>query len=281
MTLIATQTFGLKKEFTEDLTGTIKALHGMGFTAIEPFILFNEEQGKTPGNLWTFETLKQAKQTMDVLGMRIPSAHIGIGFSWFSMPVKTIVKNILRLKETYGIDKFIVSAPFGTAGLAKHWGRLTKKISDAVHPHGCTILYHNHDDEFKRVKFRGTEVEAMQVFLDHTSPDVRLQVDIGWAHFAGDESEIIRRYADRIELIHLKDFYPEYLDGTYDRNNLPDKAFAPIGEGGIRTDKVLSMLGTLPHFAGAVIIDQDKYAGNMLDSLRTGCANIRKMLGVN
>lgn len=278
MTILATQTFGIGKELTADLHGTIRALHEFGFDGIEPFILFNTQQGKTPKNLWAFDTLKEAKQTMDELGMRIPSAHIGVAFGWFSMPVSVIVKNIRMLKDTYGIDRFVMSAPFGSVALAKHWGKLTKKISDAVHPYGCTILYHNHDDEFKHVRYQGNEADIMRAFLDQTSDDVLLQVDIGWAHFAGDETEIIRRYADRIALIHLKDFDPAYLSGAYNRNNLPDKAFAPIGEGGIQTEAALSMLDSLPKFAGAVIIDQDKCAGDMMDSLKSGCANIRRML---
>ena len=42
--IIATQSFGLKKEFEADLTGTIRRLHDMGFQGIEPFILFQKEQ---------------------------------------------------------------------------------------------------------------------------------------------------------------------------------------------------------------------------------------------
>lgn len=46
MVHIGTQTFGLGKELTNDLTGTLHMLHDIGFDAIEPFVLFNEKQGK-------------------------------------------------------------------------------------------------------------------------------------------------------------------------------------------------------------------------------------------
>ena len=275
---VYTQTFGLGKELTADLTGTIEKLHQIGFDGIEPFVLFNEKQGKTPKNLWALDTLEEAKRKMDELGMTIPSVHIGVAFGWFSMPLGQITKNILMLHDSYGIENFVVSAPFGSVPLAKHWGKLAKKISDAIRPHGCTLIYHNHDDEFKKAAYKGRQAEIMETFLDNTSGDVLFEVDIGWAHFAGDEREIIHHYADRVALLHLKDFYPEYLNDRYNRHNLPDAAFAPIGEGGVRTKDVLAVRKELPNFSGAVIIDQDKYSGDMLESLKTGHRNIRAML---
>lgn len=277
MTKIATQTFGLKAELTADLTGTIEKLHAAGFDAIEPYILFSEKQGNTPKNLWAYDTLQIAAEKMQELEMTIPSAHIGVGFGWISMPVSMIVKSILKLHDAYGIERFVVSGPFSIPGEARHWASLTRKISKDVHPHGCTILYHNHDDEFHRVRFQGSTMSAMDVFLDQTSPDVLLQVDIGWAGLAEDERQLVHRYADRIASLHLKDFYPAYMTG-YNRKTMPVEAFAPIGEGSIHTKEILALIGELPHFAGAVIIDQDKYSGNMLSALETGCGNIRRML---
>ena len=277
MTKIATQTFGLKQELTADLTGTIERLHAFGFDAIEPYILFSEKQGNNPGNLWAFDTLQIAAEKMRELEMAILSAHIGVGFGWISMPVSMIVKNILKLHETYGIERFVVSGPFSIPGEARHWASLTRKLSNEVHPHGCTILYHNHDDEFRKVRYKSETVSAMDVFLDQTSPDVLLQVDIGWAGLVEDERQLVHRYADRIASLHLKDFYSDYMSG-YSRKTMRAEAFAPIGEGAIHTQEVLALIDELPYFAGAVIIDQDKYSGNMLSALETGCGNIRRML---
>lgn len=94
MTPIFTQTFGLSKEFTEDFNGTIEKLRNIGLDGIDPFVMFNEEQGKLPKNLWALDTLKSARAKMEGLRMAIPSAHIGVAFGWFSMPLGTIVKNM-------------------------------------------------------------------------------------------------------------------------------------------------------------------------------------------
>ena len=278
MSKVFTQTFGLSKEFSENLIGTIQKLHDIGFDGIEPFVMFNEEQGKLPKNLWALDTLKIAKAKMDELGMTIPSVHIGVAFGWFSMPVGTIAKNIQMLHDQFGINDFVISSTFGTLAQTKHWAKMMRKISDAVRPYGCRVLYHNHDDEFKTVRYRGKTMEAMEVFLKLTSPEVMLQVDIGWAGIAGDENAIVKHYADRIVSLHLKDFYPNYRNGQYTRKNMPTEAFAAIGEGEITTKEILAIRKSFPNFGGSIIIDQDKTTGEMLKALETGRGNIRAML---
>ena len=75
----------------------------------------------------------------------------------------------------------------------------------------------------------------------------------------------------------MKDFYQQYRNG-YTHKNIPVEAFASIGEGAIRTKEILNMVESFPHFAGNIIIDQDKSSGTMLDALKTGLENILDML---
>ena len=274
--IIATNTFGLTKEFEADLTGTIRKLHGIGFTGIEPLVLFQEKQGSMTKNLWAQDTLKTAWETMQELGMSIPSVHLGVGFGWMTMPARMVIQGILKVHDAYGIDKFIISAPFGSAPLALRWAAFARSIDKAIRPHGCTLIYHNHDDEFHALK-KNTGRTNMDLFLDHAGPDVMMQIDIGWAGLAGDEREIVKRYADRVVLLHLKDFYARYRTG-YTRKNMPPEAFSPIGAGAIHTKEVLQMIPELPHYADAVVIDQDKYQGDMLESPEVGLKNIREIL---
>lgn len=275
---IGTQTFGLGKELSSDLVGTIRTLHEMGFNAIEPFVLFNKKQGRMPKNLWALDTIAEAKEIMDQIGMEIPSVHIGIGFGALSMPTGIAIKKIVALHQSIGVQYFVVSGPFGDKKTAKKWGRLMRKISDGVKSYGCTMVCHNHDDEFNRITVDGKTMAALDYFFELAGPDVLLQLDIGWASLTGDEQKIARRYADRIVSIHLKDFYPGYRDGSFTRLNMPDEQFAPIGEGEVKTAEVLSMTESFPHFSGSVIIDQDKFNGNMLESLKIGCRNIQSKL---
>ena len=143
-------------------------------------------------------------------------------------------------------------------------------------PHGCRILYHNHDDEFHNLRGGGN---ALDQFLKKTSPDVLLQIDIGWAGMAGDEYEIVKRYGDKLHTLHLKDFYGQYR-GNYTRKNIPDEAFAPIGNGAIRTKACIDLVKTLPNFSGNYIIDQDKSTHGMLEDLKIGYYNLRRLTGI-
>jgi sugar phosphate isomerase/epimerase len=102
-------------------------------------------------------------------------------------------------------------------------------------------------------------------------------MDIGWAGMAGDEMDIVQRYADRIATIHLKDFYAPYLRSGFNRTNIPAEAFAPIGSGAVATAQVLQRLNSLPQFTGNLIIDQDESRIPMLEALKTGFDNVKAM----
>ncbi len=211
---------------------------------------------------------------MKDLGMSIPSAHIGVGFGIFTMPVNRIIQGVLDAHEKYGIETFVMTAPFGTAVSALRWAKLVKTVSEAVKPHGCRILYHNHDDELHSLRKGGP---ALDLFLRKTVPGLMLEIDIGWAGVTGDELEIVKRYADRLHTLHLKDIYAPYRIG-YTHTNMPDCGFAPIGEGAIRTGEIIDLARKLPNFSGNYIIDQDRSGGSMLEDLKVGYENIRRML---
>lgn len=271
---IGTQTFGLSKELTEDFAGTLKTLHEIGFTCIEPLVLFQEEQKQNQKHLWTYELIKEAKPLLDSYGMKIPSAHVGVGMGFFMMPAKTVIENLIKLHKEFGIDTFVLSGIFHSKMVAKKWGKLANEVAKALKPYGCKILYHNHDDEFTMIKVNGKTMSAMDYFLEIAGPDVKLQIDIGWAAVAGDECAIVKKYADRIVELHFKDFYQEALDSNYSRAKMPDNAFAPIGEGGVKSEAIVKMCQDFPHFNGTILIDQDKYTGSMINALRIGYKNL-------
>ena len=274
---IGTQTFGLAKELNTDLIGTLQTLREIGFEQIEPYLLFSEKQGKRAKNIWAKDTLNTALPVLRDLGMGTPSFHIGIGYGWLSMPVGMITKNLFALQEKTGTSTFVISGLFGTAAQTKHWAKLFDEIQKSVSGNGIQILCHTHDDEFKKIPYKGEFKEALAVFFDRMESNIKLQLDIGWAALAGDEVSIAKRYADRIVSLHLKDFYPG-CRGNYTRRTVPETQFAPIGCGEVRHTEVIALRDQFKHYNGSLIIDQDKYTGNMLDSLRIGYENIRSAI---
>lgn len=278
MTQIGTQAFGLAKEMDRDLTSTLRKLHEIGFSQIEPFVLFRQHQGSYSKNLWTGETLNIALPILRELGMSVPSVHIGIASNQLSMPVKMIVENILDIHSRTGFSTFVVSGMFHTLKQTKHWARLLNAIEKDVHDSGIQIVYHNHDDEFANLKLKSSCAPALDLFFALAGPDIKLQLDIGWASLAGDEEKIAEKYADRIVSLHLKDFYPAYQNGSYRRQTMPKEAFAPIGSGGVKLKEILVLRNRLPDPNVPLIIDQDQYTGDMMESLKTGYNQIRSIL---
>ena len=64
---------------------------------------------------------------------------------------------------------------------------------------GVKFYYHNHSEEFQ-IELDGESVE------DLIAKDAYLEIDTYWSHHAGmDNAALIRRLADRIVHLHVKD----------------------------------------------------------------------------
>ena len=271
---MATQTYGLGKELTENFEQTLQEIKKIGFNAIEPLLNLREYQEDAQKNKWSMETLCEGKTILDQLGLKISSVHVGIETGPFVRPAD-IAKKFLRIHDMTGADTFVASGMFESEASARTLGETFRKLSPYLASEGCRILFHNHNDEFHRVVYKGQNKMALDVFLDYAGPQTQLQLDIGWAGFEENELMIVEKYKERIYSLHLKDFYLGYAKRGYTRQSIPAEAFAPIGDGCIRTERILSMLPSFPDFCGTLVIDQDKYSGNMMEALKRGIANIK------
>lgn len=275
---IGCQTYGLGSFFEKDLEGIILKLHEAGVEIVEPYITFHEKQGGSSLKFWAYDTLDKAIQIMKPLSMKIYSAHIDAGVWWFTKNPNKVIEGIKAIHERYGISVFVVSGMFNSVGLAHRWARHINKISEGIKPYGCHILYHNHDDEFRKVYYKGQYQTILDVFLSECNEDIRLELDVGWAGINENELKIIRRYEKRIELIHFKDFYSEFKYGKYSRLHMPKKAFSPIGDGAVKVKDVIEVSKRLPEFKDIFIIDQDMSTRNIVDDVIKGANNLKKFL---
>ena len=97
------------------------------------------------------------------------------------------------------------------------------QVSKLVRKYGMKLQYHNHDYEYTNMvngKYR------MDSIMENTIPDVLFEPDLGWMEIGGYRCKrALEKYADRIEVIHLKDYYRDAFDIS-----LPYE-FRPIGYG--------------------------------------------------
>lgn len=275
---IGVQTFGLGNELQADFEGTVAKLKSMGFSSIEPLILPIKKQGRFPANLWSQELLARAYEVVRANGLSMPSAHVGVGFGPLRLPEKQICQMLREIADRFEIHYFVFSGMFANDAGAKSWGNYLRRLSDALEDTGSVIVYHNHDTEFTPLIADGRLHYPLDTFFAYAGGKVKLQLDVGWAAFAGDEFELFRRYSDRIVILHGKDFYNGICRTGLERDSLPASAFAPVGAGAVRTEELVSAYLALPNASGNIIIDQDKCAGDRFDELRIGLDKLRSFI---
>ena len=123
--------------------------------------------------------------------------------------------------ETLGCGSAVVpyldETHFDSGASVERMAERLAGITTAAGEYGWPIHYHNHDHEF-------VDVDGETAFerLFALAPELGLELDVGWALVGGfDPVALIERYADRIDLLHMKDMDVESED------------FREIGEGDV------------------------------------------------
>lgn len=107
------------------------------------------------------------------------------------------------------------------------------QVSALVRKYGMKLQYHNHDYEYTNMvngQYR------MDDIMEKTTPEVLFEPDLGWMEIGGYRCErALEKYADRIEVIHLKDYYRAAFDIS-----LP-YVFRPTGFGVMDWERILPL----------------------------------------
>jgi sugar phosphate isomerase/epimerase len=155
---------------------------------------------------------------------------------------------------------------------------------------GMRFYYHNHYQEFQEIG--GTPI--YQLIIDHTDPElVFLELDTYWMYRGGhDPLDWMRRYPDRVILLHQKDFpagAPQPLnlfDGVVDptgpitmdtfQEALEPRCFTEIGTGTLPISDIVAATETLPNFE-CLLLEQDHTALTELESVRVSLAAFSRL----
>lgn len=137
-----------------------------------------------------------------------------------------------------------------------------EKICREAEAQGLKLAFHNHNREFERAD-GAAKLDAFLAAL----PGVGLELDTYWASFAGaDPFAYMRRYADRLSAIHIKDMYED--PARRERN-------ANIGEGCLDIAGYLKTARSLG--AEWAFVEMDAADGDSLECARISHANLAKM----
>lgn len=243
---VAVQLYTVRDLLAKDFVGTLKQVAHIGYQAVEL---------AGTGNLSAVEL----KKTLADLNLKTAGAHVGI-----EQLEGDFDKTVAYYKEA-GVSTIIIPWwPEERRKTREDWlanAAIIDKIGAKLTPLGFSLLYHNHDFEFKT--FDGAY--ALDLLLDNAH-SVGAELDTFWVTFAGENAAAyITKRAGRVQNIHVKDMQAG-----------PEKKFSPVGQG---------IIDWKPIFAAAraagvkwFVAEQDNcYDLPPLESIRISFENLKKM----
>lgn len=274
---LGVQCYSVRTEMKQDTFSAIDKLKDIGFDALEPMILPMDAPCVLPPVAWAMDNLAENAAYVRSKGMEIPSAHIMADLKRFCLPPIEMAEALKKIHQIVGTKYFVFSIMFQTAEDAKAEGEYLCQVQRQIKADGLQVLYHNHAQELDMVEIGGKTMTALEYFLRFAGEDILLELDIGWAGFAGDDLAYVKKFADRIAILHLKDFTEEAVNHQYHLDTIPTEAFVAIGDGAIHTKQIIGFAEDMPRFSGIAIIDQDHAATDILQELERGYQFVKQL----
>ncbi|GGH18381.1 xylose isomerase [Alsobacter metallidurans] len=176
----------------EPLEAQFELLAGLGYRKVEPF----------GGLLGDPDRLKRQ---LDEHGMAAPSCHVGMD-RLRADPVATV-----KLCRGLGIETIYAPAPppGERDGGEAEWtamGRELNGICKTVNGEGLRFGWHNHHFEYGQT---ADGRRFLHILLEE-APQMLWEADLAWIVRGGaDPIAEVKRYAGRVEVVHVKDIAPE------------------------------------------------------------------------
>jgi sugar phosphate isomerase/epimerase len=269
---IGLQLYSVRNSLARDAWGTLARIAEAGFTHLEAA---NHDALNDAGVGFGVSAAELRTHLAD-LGMSIVGCHIN--------PLELdILPGVLDYRAELGNTQIgcdIEFFPYGDRDYVKHRSEVFNSVGALARERGMRFYYHNHFQEFQRF---GDDY-VYDLILEYTDPDlVKLEMDTYWMYRGGqDPIEWMKKCADRVVLLHQKDFPADSplplnlfeglisptsnIDyGVFERNKDP-RCFTEIGTGVLPIQDILNTAGTLPA-VDYLMLEQDHTALDEIDSI--------------
>ena len=191
---IGLQLYTVRDIFAKDPVGTLEKVARVGYREVE-----------YGGGGYDAMDHVMLRKTMDRLGLRAPSVHVG-----YDLLLQKFDQSVTMAK-TLGADTVVL--PYmtdehrteqGWQAALPNFNRFATDLKKA----GLGFAYHNHDFEFTN---RPGGTSLYDRFLKETDPAlVKAELDLYWAAHAGESlTALIERLSGRIYAYHVKDMRPD------------------------------------------------------------------------
>ncbi len=253
---VGIQVYGLRdllEDTPENFKNVMQNIKDMGYDGVELAGLY----GHTP---------EFVRDTLNQIGLIPVSAHV---------PLADLMEDAERIARDYlMIGCTYIVVPY----LPEEYRHLTpgydtvikelKRIGSIMKANGLKLLYHNHDFEF--VLLPDGRFGFDDIYEQVPADILMVEPDTCWIKVAGQEPKAyIRKYGERCEIVHLKDFIKEgspknlyKLIGTEVKEEAEDTGvfeFRPVGFGQQIWEPILK--ASLEAGAKWVVVEQDEHYG--------------------
>lgn len=185
---LGVQLWSVKEPLEADFGGTLKALADMGFQGVEFAGEFGPYQND-PGSL---------KQLLQTLGLQACGAHVS-----FEQFRGENFQTSVEFYQKLGVTTLVIGYD-ERAWQPERVDNLVEALNSFANDlarYGMRLAYHNHQYEFD--DFEGATY--WDYIARHTQKDMALQLDVGWAVYAGKSpADYVRKYPSRTYSTHYK-----------------------------------------------------------------------------
>ncbi|MDG0809440.1 sugar phosphate isomerase/epimerase family protein [Cohnella rhizosphaerae] len=243
---VGIQLYSVRDRSEKDFLGTIREIAEIGYKNVE----LAGTYGVSAADL---------KKALADAGLNVNSAHVGLNVQDPDKFESDLNEKVAYYKEL-GVKRFVVPhyplADNPSVDDVNKFADTLKRASAIVRAAGLEFGYHNHAFEFKPAQDGKLVIDHL---MEQLSPEELIaEFDLGWVKVAGqDPAAFIEKYADRLPLVHAKDFKEDGSD-------------AGIGHGMVDWDSALAAAEK----AGVeyVIIEQEQYEVSSIESAKQNFA---------
>lgn len=194
---IGLQMYSLREAFKEDVPATLQVIADMGYVNLEA-ASYND------GKIYGYAPEVFRKMVED-LGMSLKSAHVGRAYEadkdaeimeWWDLALDT--------HKAAGCEYVIMPwiKPGPTLDDIKVLSDYFNRVAEKAKAKGIKFGFHNHAAEFEK----RDGIVIMDYLIENASDNMMFELDVYWVNKGGyNPVDYIKKYAKKIELLHIKD----------------------------------------------------------------------------
>lgn len=216
----------IENDLVNDFTGSIAKVAKIGYQGIEVGIKTATGIPFPPAEI---------KQRLADQGLAMINIHMTNG-------TESLLAGFDQTCQlAHGLGSAYVTVPWGPCDSAEQIKRDAEfydKLGARYRAEGLILCYHNHDHELR--KFDGKY--GLDILMENSAPEnLKGQFDVGWMHFGcADPAALIRKYAGRVPLLHLKDFARLEPGCETAHGDHEHMIFTEVGTGIVNFDAVIA-----------------------------------------